>query len=265
MPEKVIGNNAKGISFFRRARIASEAFLDIENWREVLPRAAVGETVTEIRLRNGTRVVAPPQNKLWPIFSDIWYHSAYTKHCAIARNGLVVDVGANVGVFSLFASRMARLVYSLEPASSNFSRLVSNTSRTRNIVPLNLACAAQNGRMTLDLSSDAVSFSLKTTSSHGKQETVEVVSLPTLFESYNIERCDFLKLDCEGSEFDIILESDPSLFQRVKCIVMEYHDHLSKEFSHEDILQRLTTLGFRSKTYSPNGTNGMIAAVRRNS
>jgi FkbM family methyltransferase len=250
------------VSFFRRARIASEAVLDIENWREVLPRAAVGETVSEIRLRNGFKIVAPAENNLWPIFSDIWYHAAYTKYCAIPKNGLVVDVGANVGVFSLFASRVAALVYALEPASSNFSRLISNISKAQNIVPLNLACAAQDGRMTLALGVDAVTCSLKTIPLAGRKETVEVVSLSTLFERYNIRHCDFLKLDCEGSEFDIILQSDPSVFEQVNCIVMEYHDHLGKQFSHEDLFRRLVVLGFAPKAYSPNGTFGMLAASR---
>ena len=42
------------LGFLRRARIAGHAFSDIANWREVLPRATVGKSVTEIRLRNGS-------------------------------------------------------------------------------------------------------------------------------------------------------------------------------------------------------------------
>jgi FkbM family methyltransferase len=251
-----------GISFFRRARIASEAFLDIENWRQVLPRAAAGEAVTEIRLRRGSVIKAPPENMLWPIFSNTWYHLSYTKHCAIPKNALVVDVGANVGVFSLFASRVARLVYSLEPASANFHRLISNVSQVSKIIPLRLACAAQDGCGALDLSDDPIAFSLKTNTLQGKQEMVEVISLSTLFDRHNISRCDFLKLDCEGSEFDIILGSERSVFEGITRIVLEYHDHLSEKFSHHDLVQRLEALGFRAKAYDRNGSHGMIAAVR---
>jgi FkbM family methyltransferase len=251
-----------GISFFRRAKIASEAFLDIENWRQVLPRAAAGEAVTEIRLRRGSVITASPENMLWPIFSNTWYHLSYTKRCTIPKNALVVDVGANVGVFSLFAGRVARLVYSLEPASSNFSRLVSNVSRAKNIIPLQLACAARDGRAALDLSNEPIAFSLKTNALQGKREMVDAVSLSTLFDRYNISRCDFLKLDCEGSEFDIILGSEKSLFERITRIVLEYHDHLSEKFSHQDLLQRLEALGFRATAYDRNGSQGMIAAVR---
>jgi FkbM family methyltransferase len=172
---------------------------------------------------------------------------------------LVVDVGANVGVFSVFASRAARLVYSLV---CKLPRLVPNVSGVEKIVPLHLACAGQDGPAILDLTSDLVSFSLKTTALQPKQETVEAMCLGTLFERYRISHCDFLKLDCEGSEFDIILDSKPSIFKRISRIVMEYHDHLSEKFSHNDLLERLERLGYHARAYSPNGKLGMISAIR---
>jgi FkbM family methyltransferase len=252
----------KNTAFFRRAWIAGQAFGDIANWWEVLPRAAYGKAITNIQLRSGSILTATPETGLWPHFSDVWYHLSYTKLCPIPPDSLVVDVGANVGVFSLFATRFARLVYALEPASSNYSRLVSNTSRVQNIVTLNCACAAQNGRGSLDVSGSPVAFSLMTGSSDTTQESVDVISLAALFERYGIDRCDYLKLDCEGAEFEIILEADASLLNRVRRIVMEYHDHLSNTYSHVDILEKLKILGFQASSYNPNGTYGMIAAYK---
>jgi FkbM family methyltransferase len=248
--------------FFRRVRIAGQAFSDLANWSEVLPLAASGKAVTKIQLRSGSTLTAPPETGLWPHFSDVWYHRSYTKFCAIPSDSLVIDVGANVGVFSLFAARFARLVYAIEPAASNYARLVQNTSRVGRIVPLNCACAARDGRGYLDVSGSPVAFSLMTSSSVDTQEPVEVVSLASLFERHRIERCDYLKLDCEGAEFEIILEADPSILNRVRRIVMEYHDHLSNRYSHLDLLEKLKTLGFQASDYNRNGTYGMIAAFR---
>ncbi len=248
--------------FIRRAKIATQAFTDIANWREVLPNAAAGKVVTEIRLRSGTILTAPPEVGLWSHFSDTWYHRSYTQYFAVPADSVVVDIGANVGVFSLFAARRARVVYALEPASSNFECLVKNTSKVPSIVPLKYACAASDGSATLDLSASPVAFSLKTSSSSATQETVEVISLGKLFERYKIERCDFLKLDCEGAEFEIIWESDPALLKRVSRIVMEYHDHLSTQYTHVELLEKLKSLGYRASSYMPNGTYGMIAAIR---
>ena len=249
----------------RRARIASHAFWDIANWRDVLPRASAGKTVTEIRLRRGPVISATPEHSLWPHFSDIWYHRSYTKHFSIPSGSVVVDVGANVGVFALFAARTARIVYALEPSSANFSLLHSNTARAKNIVPLNLGCARTDGEASLDIGSDPVSFSLAGNVGSGQRETIGVISMATLFERYEIERCDFLKLDCEGSEFEIILDSDPAFMRRIERIVMEYHDHRSLRFSHLDLLRALERFGFEATSYNPNGTHGMIAAIRSQS
>jgi len=250
------------IDVLRRARIAGQAFWDIANWRDVLPRASAGKSVTEIRLRSGAVLTATPEHSLWPHFSDIWYHRSYTKHFSIPPGSVVLDVGANVGVFSLFAARKAGIVYALEPSSSNFSLLRSNTAGAKNIVPLNLACARADGEASLDVGSDPVSFSLAAASGSNRRETVELISLRTLFERYRIERCHFLKLDCEGCEFEIIMDSDTSLLQRIERIVMEYHDHRSTKFSHRDLLRSLGQLGFAAVSYNPNGTHGMIAAIR---
>jgi FkbM family methyltransferase len=250
------------IDALRRTSIAARAFWDIANWRQVLPRAAKGSSVTEIRLRRGNVITATPEHALWPHFSDIWYHRSYTKHLAMPSGSLVVDIGANVGVFSLFAARKARIVYALEPSATNFSLLCSNTASAGNIVPLNLACAGVDGEALLDVSSNPVSFSLSASSTSANRETVGVITLASLFDRYKIEYCDFLKLDCEGSEFEIILDSEPALIRRVKRIVMEYHDHHSTRFTHHDLLKGLGKLGFDAVSYNPVGTSGMIAAIR---
>lgn len=249
-------------SFLRRARIAIHAFAEIANWKEVLPLAARGGSVTEIRLRNGSVIQALPEAQLWPHFSDIWYHLSYTKHCPIPQGATVIDIGANVGVFALFAARFASRVLALEPASSNFSLLLKNVAHAENVVPLHCACAAQDGQGMLNLSDDPVSYSLMTKSSTGAQECVELISLESLFLKHKIDRCDFLKLDCEGAEFGIILETAPSVLNRVQRIVMEYHDHLSNRFSHRDLSEKLRGLGFRITEYNPKGTYGMLAAVK---
>ena len=237
----------RSTDFFRRARIAGQAFCDIANWREVLPHAASGKAVTEIQLRSGSVLTAPPETGLWSLFSDVWYHLSYTKLYPISPDSLVVDVGANVGVFSLFAARFSRVVYALEPASSNYSRLVSNTSRVHNIVPLNCACAAYDGSGSLDVSGIPVTFSLMTGSSDTTQESVDVISLAALFERYGIDRCDYLKLDCEGAEYEILFHASGQTLRRIRHVAMEYHDGVTK-YSHHDLVRLFEQNGFEVRT-----------------
>jgi len=245
------------VKIFRRIGIATRAVWDLQNWQEVLSGVTRGESVPVIRLRDGTIIHAA--HALWPHFSETWYHRAYTRHLSIPRGGVVVDVGANVGVFSLLAARKARVVYALEPASDNFRQLTRNVTTHQRIHPLQLACGATDGRAVLDTTADPVSYSLYT---GGGGEDVEVVTLSTLFRRLRIDRCDFLKLDCEGSEFGII--GDTGAMKRVERVALEYHDRLAPQrASHTDLISMLRTLGFtRVFQYGMRETQGMIAASR---
>ncbi len=51
---------------------------------------------------------------------------------------------------------------------------------------------------------------------------IETVTLEQLAEKYGLERIDFLKLDCEGSEFSIL--QNTTMLERIGVIVGEYHD-----------------------------------------
>ena len=44
-----------------------------------------------------------------------------------------------------------------------------------------------------------------------------------LIEDYSIEQIDFMKIDCEGGEYDIFTDENSEFLQSVKKIVIEFH------------------------------------------
>ena len=52
---------------------------------------------------------------------------------------------------------------------------------------------------------------------------VPVISLDDLFDRLEVRNCGLLKLDCEGAEYDILLNASPATLLKVACISMEYH------------------------------------------
>jgi hypothetical protein len=66
--------------------------------------------------------------------------------------GIFVDVGANVGWFSLIASRKAGLVVALEPEVDNFSRLAGNVARNgcTSVIPIRLAAGSEATEVMLE-------------------------------------------------------------------------------------------------------------------
>jgi hypothetical protein len=51
---------------------------------------------------------------------------------------------------------------------------------------------------------------------------VDVLTLGEIFDRYQVNTCDFLKIDCEGAEFDFFPKVEPSVWGRIQRIAMEF-------------------------------------------
>ena len=55
----------------------------------------------------------------------------------------------------------------------------------------------------------------------------------------------FLKIDCEGAEYDILLNADPEVMKRISEVVLEMHTDMHPQYKGAEILnQRMTELGY---------------------
>jgi FkbM family methyltransferase len=175
----------------------------------------------------------------------------------------VVDVGANIGSFAIpaaLASGTGRVI-AVEPARDNLAMLLRNLAANGadRVTVEPVAIAATSGSMTLrhdpgntgghrlvgDFFS-TTSGSEDAPAADASVETVTVVTLAELFRRHAVDRCDLLKLDCEGAEFAILAGLSPSLAARIARIVLEYHadDPASKSAAWATLAERLATLGF---------------------
>jgi len=77
-----------------------------------------------------------------------------------------------------------------------------------------------------------------------------------------VPRVDFLKVDCEGAEFDFIPDAPSATLRKVRKIAMEYHD-VRPDLTHKDLVRKLEAEGFRVTVDPPHAgqTNGMLFAV----
>lgn len=127
----------------------------------------------------------------------------------IRPGGVVVDVGANIGVHAVHFAACARLVSVIcfEPARSTFTLLLRNVEHLSNVIPLNLALANSAGVQEFFIASDNAYSGLKDTGrkpiSH--QESVaclkgDDILLPLLRN----RRVDLIKVDVEGLETEVL-------------------------------------------------------------
>jgi FkbM family methyltransferase len=165
----------------------------------------------------------------------------------IPKGGSVIDIGANAGFFSMFAaSRFDQpKILSYEPIPVNFRQLQKNRELNpqHDIHPHQNAVAGKAGEITLtfDPSDSFTTSASMTRKQEGEEIKVTCVTLKDIFEKYGLERCDFLKMDCEGAEYDIFYNCPEDILSRIDQIAMEVHkgteprhdmDSLEQFFKH---------------------------------
>lgn len=125
-------------------------------------------------------------------------------HCEIEPGDLVVEVGANVGEFTLMASEKAQRVIAFEPDPNCFFCLSENTKSIGNIEIIKKGVSNTDKAGTFYISSqDADSSLLKPKVFEDKME-VDFVRLDTWITSNNITKIDFLKVEAEGAEVEVL-------------------------------------------------------------
>ena len=134
----------------------------------------------------------------------------------IKEGDLVIDIGGHIGIFSVMAALYGAKVLVYEPEKNNFEILQSNIKDYNNIQAFNSMVSEQTGETDFYLNGSNVAGH----NAFGGDRKIKVHS--TAFETIlqNVNKVDLLKLDCEGSEYDILLSAD---LAKVQKIVMEYH------------------------------------------
>ncbi len=212
-----------------------------------------------LRLRNGLSFKVQTLMDVWIIKETCLDRDYETHGTAIQDGWTVVDIGAAAGDFAVLTGRehpKAR-VLAYEPSPASFATLQDNLrlNEVKNVFPFQQAVASENGTLTLSLAGAAVQHS---TTQVGQANTVQVpaIALEEVFRINALSRCDFLKMDCEGGEFDILLKARPETLARIERICLEYHDGFT-EFSHTDLVKHLQQNGYQVKI-TPNPVHGYL-------
>jgi len=158
--------------------------------------------------------------------THVWLIEEYAKkNFDIKSSDTVIDIGAHIGLFTLYASQNCKNgnIYSYEPVKENFNVLKENITinNLKNVKIFNLAVSKSNSTIKLFMNNDESGHSMFSKSS--ENIIVNSTSLMKIFDENNIKKCNFLKLDCEGAEYEIIKNLPLEYFQKIDKLVIEYH------------------------------------------
>ncbi len=226
---------------------------EYKNWWQICIQTINGKGTDVVILRNGLRIEAAKDSHLLVIMNEIFRMEVYNPSgFTIETNDIVVDIGANVGVFTMFAAQRTRnKVYSFEPFQGNIEFLNRNVSNNdlSNVFVHSVAVSAENGYTKLFLAEIPGGHLLFDHNIKGKLEkyvNVPTITLQYIIDKNNLPKIDFLKMDCEGAEGSILMSTPKDYLRRINKIAMEFHDNVS-ELKHEEIRKLLEEVGFTTE------------------
>ena len=216
-------------------------------------------------LPNGINVAYQSKAELRQFYDDIFVRQVYTSHgITLAEGACVFDVGANIGLFTIFVDRLVRhaRIFAFEPAPPLFELLSSNTEWCAGEILL-YNCGIAAGPGTAELTFYPHSPGLSSFYPDAEQERAALrtlihneleggrsgvadllryeeelldqrlraeswrcplITLSAVIHEHGVDRIDLLKVDVEKSEADVLAGLEEEDWPKLRQAVVEVHD-----------------------------------------
>jgi FkbM family methyltransferase len=200
-----------------------------------------------LHLRSGERVRLEELTDLktfWQVFLRRVYRVEATDH-------VILDLGANIGIFTLYAARQAPegRVFALEPFPATFNRLLATVRDHQLENRVTCSNHALTGSTGLRVMGDGLipsqRRSLAPIASGASGPQVLGKTLQETIEENNWAHIDLLKMDIEGSEYETLLATHSTVLARISRIALEYHGD-SAPYTKDELFEHLHRSGFTS-------------------
>lgn len=173
----------------------------------------------------------------------------YYQNFISKKDKIILDIGANVGLFALHLSSSADKIICIEPTPSHFNLLKKLTNGFKNIECVHGAVSNQDG-----IAKFYTSVSNTTTNSLIARDVSSTLEVPaytieSIIKNANLDRVDFIKMDIEGSEYIVLDEATLSYIgKNIPKILIEFHDVRSNN-QVPKYIEIFKELGFESNHF----------------
>jgi len=251
----------------------------IENFSEFVMRLSglVGARPFRAKVRGGPMIELPfgrgPRlvtTNFALMLRETWGERIYTPpHFEIREGETIVDLGANIGVFTLFAANQDRTgrIVAYEPLTSTSQLLRRNLELNGitnvRVVQKGVLDRKFRGHMycsKLNLGGHSIFQAMSGPLS--VRVEVDFTTLDDVLIENHLDHVDLLKIDCEGSEYKIVRGASSKTLAKVNRLVIELHTTSMAEDDPAQIVDRLSALGFAVRCQKLPSGLGMLWARR---
>jgi len=244
-------------NLIRKISIIFELKKQVINWKiPILHYFGLRKKEDIIKFKNGIKCIIRNKSDSIAFFEVFFLNTNdYMDEFKIKEKDIVVDIGAHIGYFSIYSSINAKdgKVFAFEPYNKSFNMLIKNLkiNQIKNVIPQNLGVTKKSGTDSLYLKKNlSIGNSIYKNTNSDDRIHIETISLQDIIKNNDLQRINFLKLDCEGAEYQILLNLDHQTLGKIDKIVSEMHPKI-ENFKIEDVKEFLTTHGFDVKIIHP--------------
>lgn len=148
------------------------------------------------------------------------------KYWDIKENGVVFDIGASYGAYTLAACSMGAIVYTFEPEKSVYCDLVNNI----NVNNWSSRCLTQN----IGMWDKSTMVDMKEYAPHWPSQTITsdyaVITIDEMVKNNNIQKINWMKIDVEGAEVHVVRGGLNSINKFLPKLIIECHTFLNTSF-----------------------------------
>jgi len=228
-----------------------------------------------MRLRN-TEMYKYKQNMIndfhHPVFVNYREFFVWDRYSCFDLSGCekVIDAGASIGLFTKYMlNKGAKEVYSVECDDRSIKALISNFSYYDNVKIVPKALYSNEGEMELFYKEDnplvnSLDFNGSEFAYHTSpnSKTVPTITLEKLVEEIGWKEIDLLKIDIEGSEWEVLDSTSNHVFEITNKFLLEYHWPKGRL---QGVIERMHSLGFQhwfEPGFNEDSENGTVLFYR---
>ncbi len=157
-----------------------------------------------------------------------------------------LDIGANIGLVSLYAAEHCKRIVAVEPAPDTFKVLQAMTVKYPQIELVNAALSDEDGPTEFHVN-DLNSTASSTVNTYGTLHNVPGLRLSSILSIYQLESVDVCKCDCEGAERNLTFEQLEIAAPVVQEWLIETHNCPASTYNQKmgELVTHFSRLGYK--------------------
>ena len=246
-------------------------FKKVSNSKAYFLRKLIGFNDTFVFQIKNFGTVKVPKKMLSPFrenfFDEIYFRYIPESVFNSTKSPVIFDIGANVGYFSLtaFSKFPKAKIFSFEPHPYCFKVLSDYKTKFEHLNwnIYRYAISDANGELTINTNSLTDFTTVASIFENNAKKvafTVQSKSMSSLLEEESIKHIDFIKIDCEGAEYDILYTSPKKVYDAITSLCIETHKGSKENQNINHLNAFIKKMGYTTLMHEDDDTFGYIWA-----